>query len=89
MVAGRIKVERSGKAEAANAELFLSSCTVKRRLCAAMLADAADEGLILTRLFDAEEQDPGHVHQELQVFVHRIRTLFLERKALECGFTKI
>ena len=36
MTAGRIMVERPGKAEEQNAELFLRSCTVERHLTAAL-----------------------------------------------------
>jgi len=45
MTAARIMVERPGKAEEANADLFLRSCTTERLISAALLSDAADEGL--------------------------------------------
>ena len=54
-----------------------------------MLSDAADEGSRLTRAFDDEETDTSRVQEELALFVHRIRVLFLEKKATTQGFTTL
>ena len=67
----------------------LRSCTTERILTAAMLSDAADEASMLTRAFDCEATDTSRVAEEISVFVHRVRVLFLERKATDHGFTKL
>ena len=67
----------------------LRSCTTERILTAAMLSDAADEAAMLTRAFDKEATDTARVPEELSMFVHRVRVLFLERQAINHGFTKL
>ena len=67
----------------------LRSCTTERVLTAAMLSDAADEAAMLTRAFDTEATDTARVPEELSMFVHRVRVLFLERQAINHGFTKL
>ena len=54
-----------------------------------MLADAADEACMLTHAFDCEATDTSRAAEEIAVFVHRVRILFLERTALDHGFTRM
>lgn len=54
-----------------------------------MLSDAADEASMLTRAFDCESTDTSRVAEEIALFVHRVRVLFLERTALNHGFTRM
>ena len=46
----------------------------------AMLADAADESLALTRLLDAEDADPAVLNREVHCFHLRLAALFGEGK---------
>ena len=48
----------------------------ERCIQAAMLADAADESLVLTRLMDSEDVDPAALHRELQHYIKVIEALF-------------
>ena len=57
-------------------------------LQAAMLADAADTSLALTRSLDTEHVDPAKLKGNLHVYTRQIRSLFVEgRCATVFGFT--
>ena len=57
-------------------------------LQAAMLADAADSSLALTRSLDTENVDPAVLKGELTAYLQQIRSLFVEGKCLTVfGFT--
>lgn len=75
----RVAIER-GSADRAG--LFATSCldalSDELMLTAAMLADAADECMILIRFFDHREVDNAKVCSEVKSFVDRISTLFFE-----------
>ena len=45
-------------------------------LALAMLADAADEAMLLTRLLDNEDVDPAAANDEVQLFVNKVHGLF-------------
>ena len=54
-----------------------------------MLADAADESLVLSRLMDAEAVDPAVLNRELHHYRGVIDALYGEAKVLDTfGFTK-
>lgn len=69
---------------------FLSWLTAERCVAAAMLADAADEAMVLTRFLDSEEADPAEMNLEVAAFVKRIHALFNEGACLRVtGYTSV
>ena len=57
-------------------------------LQAAMLADAADSSLAVTRVLDAEDTDPARVCDTISLYLDNIRGLFDQGKVLEVfGYT--
>ena len=83
----RIALVRNDKQGAA-ANRFLQWVSTERCLCAAMLADGADESMVLTRFLDAEEADPAELNLEICSFMRRIHALFNERRCLTIvGYT--
>ena len=86
----RVVHERRGTPVAKQAAANLLSITVKRIVCLGMLADAAHESLhLLTRFFDKEEADSALVASQIRRFASIIKILFIDGKALQCGFTKL
>ena len=73
--AEQIIIERSG-AEARDAQSFLVYLTEERFLQLGMLADASDEALVLTRIFDDETCDPAAQADDLSHFQARVGALF-------------
>ncbi len=80
---------RQGRAEAKAAEEFLQEETAERSVQAAMMADAADEAMTLTREFDREDVNVPSIHRSLQDYQKRMRALFIDGLAVETGFTKM
>ena len=75
------------------AKAFLSFCSGRRGLgrllLAGMLADAADECLLLTRFFDTERSDISLMHAEIGSFLQRVDSLFVKGQCVDCGFTHL
>lgn len=69
---------------------WLQWLSTEKCLMAAMLADAADQSMMLTRVLDNEDMDPAALNAEVSVFVTAIETLFGEqRKCLTLvGYTQ-
>ena len=86
--AQKIAQRRSG-AEASDASRWLASLTEEKMLQLAMVADATDEGLLLTRAMDTEDADLAALHSNVCHFIERITMLFDKGRcvALEPGFT--
>eukprot|EP00969_Alexandrium_andersonii_P102668 4531562-Alexandrium_andersonii.AAC.1 len=64
--------------------------TPRRPLLAAMLADAADEGMALTRYCDNEGMDPASLSTQILSFLNRVNSLFgaSERCLHAVGYTR-
>ena len=71
-----IVTSRKGRAAATLAEAWLAGLSEERYLQAAMMADAADEGLLLVRICDHEIVDTADLPGEVQSFLGRVRFLF-------------
>ncbi len=91
--AERILIERAGEDEARDAEAFIHALSEEKCIQLGMLADAADEALLLTRVFDVdpEKLDPSAQAYDVLLFRKRVHTLFGGPRA-QCleltGFTK-
>ena len=72
MIANAARSDLSGKA----AKAWLEFLDEERCVQAAMLADAADESLLLTRIFDSEHVDTATVHREITHYLRKIKSLF-------------
>ncbi len=87
-----IAARRAGQSEGKAAEEFLESLTQERVLQMAMLADAADECMMLLRFFDTEDADPALTSARVSEFMWRIMHLFGENCGGHClnheGYTK-
>ena len=71
------------------AKNFLLWLNDERALQAAMLADAADTSLRLTRCMDAEDLDTAALQEEVASYRNEIRALFVEGKCWTTfGYTK-
>ena len=69
---------------------FISGHEGARRIVlAGMLADAADEALLLTRAFDKESTDIALIHAEIQQFMRNVKLLFVDQQCVELGFTAL
>ena len=80
------KTRTDGSAKTANQWLLWIS--EERVLQAAMLADAADSSLALTRSLDSENVDPAQLKGELRRYLCEIRSLFVEGRCTTAfGFT--
>ena len=64
------------------AKNFLLWLNDERALQAAMLADAADTSLRLTRCMDAEDLDTAALQEEVASYRNEIRALFVEGKLM-------
>ncbi len=85
--AEEIVVLRVGE-EAHDAAKFLKTLTAERVLLLAMLSDAADESLVLTRIFDEEGVDIAAQLTIIENFQQRIHALFMDGKCFQLpGFT--
>ena len=75
-------------ASSKKAREWLLWVTEERALLAAMLADAADSSIRLTRLMDSEDVDPAVISCEVGFYLSSIRALFQEGDCLkEFGYT--
>jgi hypothetical protein len=70
------------------AKAWLTWLTEERALLAAMLADAADSSLQLTRLMDCEDLDPAVLSKEIHLYLMSIRSLFRDGQCINVfGYT--
>ena len=67
---------RAGKPEGNDADRFLKFLNAERVVQLGMMADGADEAVVLIRIFDDEETDPGRQSDELWMFRRRLELLF-------------
>ena len=88
MCAIEIAENRAGKPEAASAIAFLEYISVERLMLFAMLGDAGDEAYQLTVSVESEDFDIANVGSFISSFVAAIDTLFNQRNAIMCGYTK-
>ena len=90
LTAEEISIVRVGKEEAKDAEAFLDYLSPERILQVAMMADAADEVLIVTRTFDAEDCDLAKRALCLDAFRRRVQALFHGQNpaCLTTGYTQ-
>lgn len=88
--AEEIAKRRSGMPEARDVESWLASLSEEKLVQLAMVCDAADEGLLLTREMDAEAVDIGTLHGTVETFVAKIKVMFDEGQAIHLpGYTKL
>ncbi len=83
-----IEKTRRGRAETTVARELLHFMDEERILTLAMLTDAADEALALTRYYDSPTSDPAKAHQLHQEFLNRIEFLFVQGRCIDFGFTQ-
>ena len=79
--------ERSGRVEALQAAAFLLLLDEEKVILIALLGDAGDEGVILTRFLDNEEFPTEELADETAHFLARIEWLFVKGGARQLGFT--
>jgi len=86
----RILKERRGGDEAGKrAALFFECITEEKLLQIAMMADAGDEAMMLTRGADSEKADAAIFPAEIEGFLDRVRQLFHHGKVFTTeGYTK-
>ena len=66
---------------------FLEELDAERIVQLAMLADAAAEAIVITRLLDTEQCASEDVSLKLEVFLSSIKMLFLDGMCVEHGYT--
>ena len=66
---------------------YLEGLSAEEILQLAMVADAADEALVLIRSVDQEDVDLSMVSTFVHSFMVRIATLFMEEKVMQVGYT--
>lgn len=73
-----------------NAKAWLQWITTERCVLLAMMADASDECLALTRIMDNETVDPASVRREIQTWASKINALFVRGSCVSCfGYTSV
>ncbi len=76
--ASEVAIVRQGTKPAKVALAFLEGLTVEKAVQAAMMADAAQETLLITRAFDTEEYDLARVPSAIHAYVKTLEYLFLQ-----------
>ena len=86
----RIAITRDSSHEGGLVRNWLATVSSEELLQLALLADAADEGLLLVRQMDREQFDLATLHSSVGDFVERVRMLFKEGGCLtmEHSFTQ-
>jgi hypothetical protein len=79
--------DRKGQPEGDKASVFLDLLTEERLVVLAMLADAGDEAMALTRYLDCESFETELLTEEISRFLERIRWLFTNAGCLQTGYT--
>lgn len=81
-------VQTRSDASAGFAKMWLQSLNEEQALQAAMLADAADSSLALTRVLDSEHMDPCTLSENIALYLQSIKGLFNDKKVLTSfGYT--
>ncbi|CAK0825749.1 unnamed protein product [Prorocentrum cordatum] len=87
-VAGCMAVCRGGE-EKTDARNFLRMITEEVCIQVAMMADAADEGLLFTRELDSEESDAAEMASRVKTFLAKLEYLFNQEVCLvTLGYTR-
>ena len=73
-----IQSNRKGESQFPIAEEFLEWVNEEHLLLLAMIADASDEGIVLTRFFDDESHEIADAPAACQLFLSRLHTLFVK-----------
>ena len=68
---------------------FVQAMTEVNVILLGMMADAADECMILTRFLDKDTFDVGAMRVELEQFNNRVNDLFLHKTCLKSGYTQV
>eukprot|EP00435_Cladocopium_sp_Y103_P066425 s1005_g28.t1 len=77
---------RHGERDGARAERFLEYINERRLILLSMMADAADEVSVLVRYLDSGNYDLAGLVSELQQFVGRVSSLFLDGQCRNSGY---
>ncbi len=85
-LAQRIARERRGTAAGTTAEEFLVWATPFHILLLGLMAQAAYEGLLFTRVCDAEKLDAAMLAHAVRQFIKTITTLFVDGRCFTVGF---
>ena len=81
---------KSSKDVADRANEWLLWVDNEKCVMAAMLSDASDQALSLTRIMDSEDVDPATIHAEIRSFNLTITALFDQKQCLSVfGYTKV
>ena len=83
-----IMVQRRGKPEAVDAGNFCAFLSEENAVLMAMMADACDSCVALTRSLDTENYDAATLNWEISTFVQSLNFLFVEGGVVEHGYTK-
>ncbi|MCP4239090.1 MAG: hypothetical protein GY772_00850 [bacterium] len=78
---------RVGSQPAKDAEQFLGFIDTERTVTLGMLADAGDESLRLTRIYDGTNYDPAGHERQLAEFAARVQFLFVQGHCTSMGYT--
>ncbi len=77
-----------GREDAAFAKQWLANLSSEKLILLSLLADAADEGIQITRVMDSEDLDLSEIMTEVSDFISRVEVLFNKRQALNLtGYT--
>ncbi len=82
-----IHEERRMEATGRHARMFLEAVDEEMLVALAMMADAGEESIELTRFLDSEHADKTELSEECSRFLDRITVLFDRRGCLVCGYT--
>jgi hypothetical protein len=83
-----ISVQRRGEDVARDALAFLDFLNEEVCLLLSMMSEAADEATRLVRYFDTESYDVANIHEEICIFVNRLKHLFLDGAVMDSGYTQ-
>lgn len=79
------QTRQAGSKQSEGAKAFLRMLNDDAVLLLAMLADAADEVILLVRFFDTNAFEPEQVAQQVTAFQARVHRLFAEGGCLQAG----
>ncbi len=88
-IAHRMAQERRGSEPGKRAASFLLGLSEEKLVQLALMADAGDEAMILTRGVDTESADPAIFPQDIERFLARAKALFVAGAVFQTqGYTK-
>lgn len=82
------RLRRPTSQEVVKAKEFLNFISAERVLLVAMLADAGQENIRLTRLCDKETTNSEDLPWQVESLIQRVTMLFVDGEVLEVGHTK-